>query len=69
MSKTDPIFEEIEEIFDKFTESDILKSSYVEHTEVVASNLLIAYALLKTRRVSVITRIKKWLRRNKNARD
>ncbi len=66
MSKTDPIFEEIEELFDKFTESDILKSSYVEHNEMVTSNLLVAYALFKTRRVSVFTKIKKWLRRNKN---
>ena len=66
MSKTDPILEKIEELFDKFTESDMLKSNYAEHNEMVAANLIVAYALLKTKRVSIFTRIQIWLRRIKH---
>lgn len=46
----DPILDEIEVLFDKLKESDLLQSNVVEHNEIVCSNLLLAYYLAKLER-------------------
>lgn len=48
--ETDPIMDEIENLFEKLKESDILQSNMVEHNELVCSNLVMAYYFAKLER-------------------
>ncbi|MCK5605820.1 hypothetical protein KAR91_28245 [Candidatus Pacearchaeota archaeon] len=45
----DPL-DEIEVLFDKIKESDLLQSNVVEHNETVSSRLIVAYYLCKLER-------------------